>query len=119
MSERIELRNPYSPSAGKGGSFRPLVDRRGREGGLSLKSAGDGGWEAICAAVDGGIGCLLAVTSDGGALSLTFYVGSERYRTYCSSPDELADAWTALTALVEQQTGTGTHPSVKARKNAS
>lgn len=119
MSDRIELRNPYSPTAARGPAFRPLVDRRGSKGGLALKSAGDGGWDAICAAVDGGIGILLATTSDGGALSLTVYVGDQRYRTYCANPDELADAWTALQALAEQQTGHKAPPLVKPRRNAS
>lgn len=119
MSDRLELRNPYKPAEARSASFRPLVDRRGSKSGLALESGGDDGWRAICAAVNGGIGVLLAITGDGGAFSLTVYVGSERYRTYCANADELSDAWTALQALAEQQTHSLTAPALKPRKNAS
>lgn len=119
MSDRLELRNPYAPTQARGSSFRPLVDRRGSKGGLALKSAGDGGWDALCAAIDGGIGVLLATTSDGGALSLTVYVGDQRYRTYCANADELADAWTALQALADQHQGSAAIQTQKTRRNAS
>lgn len=86
---------------GKGGAFRPLVARKPRTG-LSLSDSGDVGWEAVCAAVDVGIGVLLSSTSDGGAISLTLYAGDERYRTYCGNPEELADAFRAIQVQVDK-----------------
>jgi hypothetical protein len=84
---------------GRGGSFKSLVDRR--ESGPRLNSILDNSQQllgdAIHAAIMGGLGVLVAPTSDGGAVSVTVYDGDERLRSYASSADEWKAVLGALT----------------------
>jgi hypothetical protein len=81
-------------NSGRGGTFKSLVDRR--ESGPRLNSILENSQQllgdAIHAAIMGGLGVLVAPTSDGGAVSVTVYDGDERLRSYASSADE----WTAV-----------------------
>lgn len=88
----------YGDLRGRGGSLRPLVDRRRSEAPRCSLSTGDRThlWNAIGTAVDAGLAVLLARTGDGGAVSLTLYEGDDRSRTYCSNDEELEAASAAI-----------------------
>lgn len=104
MDEPLYPQNPYAPTRsgnGRGSSFRPLVDRRPGpsrvEGilGEHLLALS----EAIGVLLVSGRGILLAPTSDGGALSVIVYDGTQRRRSYCSNPEEFEAAIDALHQL--------------------
>jgi len=78
------------PVPGRGAQFKSLVDRQDSGPRLSqiLSETGEQTWAAIHAAVLGGLGVLIASTSDGGAISVTCYQGDERLRSYASSREE-------------------------------
>ncbi len=78
------------PIPGRGPQFKSLVDRQDKGPRLQgiLQDTSDETVSAIHAAVLGGIGVLIASTSDGGAISVTVYQGDERLRSYASSRDE-------------------------------
>src|SRR6266511_261811 len=84
--------------AGRGASFRPLLDKRpGRAGSADLDQIDPGVFLAACqAALRSGIGFLLAPTSDGGAISVTVYEGENRSRAYCASSEEFQRAIEAM-----------------------
>jgi hypothetical protein len=42
---------------------------------------------------------IISRTRDGGAICLTVLDGDDRHRTYCSSEDELEEAFSAIAAL--------------------
>lgn len=92
-------------SPGRGGNFKPLIDRRDRMGGgLQLGGPGrDDFWQVVGSAIDGGLGVLLARTSDGGAISITVYDGDDRHRTYCGNEEELVEAQAAIRDVWEAQ----------------
>lgn len=84
-------RNGQAPAgSGRGGAFKSLVNRQ--EAGPRLNAILEGSehllGEAVHAAVMGGLGVLIAATSDKGAVSVTVYVGDERLRSYASSLEE-------------------------------
>ena len=83
---------------GRGGAFRPLVDKPVNGSRLTQALDGNGTlvYEAIGDALVAGYGVLIAPTSDGGAISVTVYDGDERFRTYATNHDEFRDALTAL-----------------------
>lgn len=78
------------PVRGRGAQFKSLVDRQDSGPRLStiLSDSSEQTAAAIHAAVLGGLGVLIASTSDGGAISVTVYQGDERLRSYASSRDE-------------------------------
>jgi len=78
------------PVRGRGAQFKSLVDRHDVGPRLSsiLSDTSEQTSTAIFAAILGGLGVLLASTSDGGAISVTVYQGDERLRSYASSRDE-------------------------------
>jgi len=88
---------------GRGANFKPLPDFRTRRGAeVRLGESDQGlGWDALCSAVDDGLGVLMARTSDGGAISVTVYQGTERHRTYCTSDADINDMWRALKGLAD------------------
>ena len=94
---------------GRGGSFKSLVDRRGDGPRLNviLEGSQQQLGEAVHAAVMGGLGVLIAATSDGGAISVTVYDGDERFRSYASSADEWKACLGALTDAGDSAAATG------------
>lgn len=50
----------------------------------------------ICVILQSGVAILLSATSDGGAVSVTAYVGDEKVRGYASSAEELASVLDAV-----------------------
>lgn len=103
----MTVENPfYTPAprpSGRGASFRQLVDRRKvAKAQLSLR---DASWndnaQLLAQAVDGGLGVLLARTQDGGAISMTVFHGTERYRSYAATEAELDELFQALGAHVK------------------
>jgi hypothetical protein len=89
MSER---RLPWAPSNGaRTATFRPLIDDRGGPARFAqlLDGADSVLGEAVRLALEGGAGVLLSPTRDGGALSVTVYLGDDRLRGYAASPEEL------------------------------
>lgn len=96
----------YKQKPGRGGNFTALFDHRR---GTARANAFVVGHEsaigtAVVDAVRVGLAVLLGITSDGGALSLTVYDGSERQRTYASNPDELEAALDALRDYAAERT---------------
>lgn len=86
---------------GRGGSLRPLVDRRADQHRVETITDVAPAQLSTClrAALMGGIGVLLSPTSDGGAVSVTAYAGRQRSRSYCADREEYADALQALADL--------------------
>lgn len=84
---------------GRGGSFKSLVNRR--EPGPRLNDLLGGRQQqlgdAIQAVILGGLGVLIAPTSDGGAISVTLYEGDQRLRSYASTVEEWEEILRALT----------------------
>lgn len=78
------------PVRGRGAQFKSLVDRQDSGPRLTsiLSESSQETSAAIHAAVLGGLGVLIASTSDGGAISVTVYQGDERLRSYASNRDE-------------------------------
>lgn len=80
-------------------------------------SLGDGSaqnnWSHLVSAVDSGAAVMVSRTSDGGAISLTLYLGQLRYREYASTPDQLDRLFDAMDAACLGQLGHGLTPSRK------
>jgi hypothetical protein len=88
MSER---RLPWSPSPGtRTPPFKPLINERNGPGRVALLLDGNDSvlGEAVRLVLESGSGVLLSPTRDGGALSVTVYVGDDRLRGYAASPEE-------------------------------
>lgn len=100
---------PGKQGQGRGGHFKSLVDRRGDGPRLNviLEGSQQHLGEAVHAAVMGGLGVLIAATSDAGAISITLYDGDERFRSYASSADEWKACLEALTDAGDAKAATG------------
>lgn len=48
-------------------------------------------WKLLASVVDSGAAVMVSRTSDGGAISLTLYVGSQRYREYAKTIEALEE----------------------------
>lgn len=110
MSER---RLPWSPQARPGTTeFKPLLNAR--SGPPRLIQLLDGAdsvlGEAIRLALESGAGVLLSPTRDGGALSVTLYVGDDRLRGYAASPEE-------FTALLDRVADVGRSANLPGKVN--
>lgn len=84
-------RNGQTPAGnGRGGNFKSLVTRHeaGPRLNLILENSQQLVGDAVHAAVMGGLGVLIAATSDQGAVSVTVYDGDERLRSYAGNADE-------------------------------
>jgi hypothetical protein len=69
------------------------------------------GLDTIAEAVSIGIGVLLSLTSDGGALSVTVYLGDTRHRVYATDPHSADRLWAALRAIIKlRRTTPPVHP---------
>lgn len=84
--------------AGRGSNFRPLVQRGAGSVGIDrFKDVAATLWlDAIYGSLGAGTGLLVSATSDGGAISITLYEGTERSRSYASSAEELAEVLAAV-----------------------
>lgn len=84
---------------GRGRALRPLLDRRDARAGIgpALESLSQAFGVACVSALQAGCGLLLAVTSDGGALSATIYDGDDRLRSYAGSTEEVEELLQAIT----------------------
>ena len=105
---------------GRGANFKSLVDRReaGPRLNVILGTTQEVMGNALHAVLMGGMGVLIAPTSDKGAISVTLYDGDERLRSYASSPDE----WKAiLSALTDAGDAAATFPlpDAQTRRNRS
>lgn len=100
MSER-RFTWPGSPGP-RAIPFKPLINERNGQGRVDqlLDGADTVLGEAVRLALGAGVGVLLSPTRDGGALSVTLYVGDDRYRGYAASPEE-------FTALLDRVANTG------------
>lgn len=85
--------------SGRGGQFKSLTGKRDTPARLNdlLNPTREKIGDAVQAAILGGLGVLLAPTSDGGAISVTVYDGDERLRSYASTGDEWEEVLRALT----------------------
>lgn len=88
------------PVQGRGGNFKPLVERRQEQAGSISLTDGDfnQNMSHLAAAIDAGAAVMLSKTSDGGAISITLYKGQDRWRVYAKDAGELAEAFEALSA---------------------
>lgn len=83
--------------AGRGGVFRPLGERQTVSRVRSIVGvAGDDVARLLPDLLGAGVAIMLAPTSDGGACSVTVFDGDDKSRTYCSSPEEFAEALGAV-----------------------
>jgi hypothetical protein len=90
---------------GRGGSFRPLRDRRQTQPRIpEIVNVEASLWSrSIGLALTAGLGVLLAPTSDQGAISVTVYDGDDRRRSYAGSREELQDALEAIEELAAER----------------
>jgi hypothetical protein len=65
----------------------------------------DSCWKLLASVVDCGAAVMVSRTSDGGAISLTLYAGSERYREYASTPKEVEEVLRLFGQHSEGKTG--------------
>src|SRR4029450_3845804 len=102
-----------APPTGSG-FLRLLGDSTPSKHGLSL---GDGSaqnnWSHLVSVVDSGAAVMVSRTSDGGAISLTLYLGELRYREYASTPETLDALFDAMDALAQGQLAHGLKPRPK------
>jgi len=61
-------------------------------------------WTPLATAVDSGAAVMVSRTSDGGAISLTLYLGSNRYREYATTQEQLIEVLRALAGAAEAAT---------------
>lgn len=101
VSDRHPLYEEPRPRTGRGSSFRPLRNRQDPEPRIwsFVGAAGDLVGAAVESALRGGLGVLFAPTSDGGAVSVTLYDGTERLRSYASTLDEYQESLQAVQDL--------------------
>lgn len=95
--------DPYARRAasGRGGSFRPLLDRANGPSRLEAiidvdpKELG----EAVACLLLAGRGILFSPTGDRGALGVILYDGDDRSRAYCATRDEFGEVLDRIRAL--------------------
>lgn len=84
--------------SGKGGSFKternPFQSKK--TGTAPKLQSTPGLLTALDAALARGVGVIIGVTRDGGALSITLLDGDDRHRTYCATEAELGEAALAM-----------------------
>jgi hypothetical protein len=104
MSERRGIWPGTPPSRAM--AFKPLFDERTRPPRLAELLDGTDSMlgEAVRLALESGCGLLLSPTRDGGAISVTLYVGDDRFRGYAASPEEFA---TLLDRVADRRGPTG------------
>lgn len=92
------------PAVGRGANFRSLVNRETTQlRSVQVSDCDPQSWVgAIEHALAAGWGLTFSRTTDGGAISVTLYAGEERFRTYCSTSDELAAALAGVRERAEQ-----------------
>lgn len=92
MSDRYPGFEAPALTRGRGAVLRPLLDQRDGPGRIQRLVQGSESLttDAVHACLLGGMGILLAPTSDGGAISVTVYDGQDRYKSYAASPEEFA-----------------------------
>lgn len=98
-----DKRTPWTQNGGpRTAQFKPLLNERGRTARIPelLDGADSVLGEAIRLALESGCGVLVSPTRDGGALSITLYVGDDRLRGYAASPEE-------FTALLDRVADVG------------
>lgn len=81
---------PEYPRSGARG-VKPLRNRDAQVPKSGELLAGDGAlfMETLAVVLVSGGGMLMSTTQDGGALSVTLYLGDERYRSYATDKEEL------------------------------
>ena len=62
---------------------------------------GQAHWGLICELIDAGHAIAIARTRDGGAISVTVYVGEERLRSYAHSESELEELFEGLRSVAK------------------
>lgn len=109
----------YAPMGAR--RFKPLRDkapaepRVGRILGIPAQDLMD----ALAIACLNGCAVLFSPTSDGGAISVTCYLGDERLRDYAASAEEFAEVLMAVRDASEARGINHTHPAVKVAQKAS
>jgi len=58
-------------------------------------------WTPLASAIDSGAAVMLSRTSDGGATSVTLYLGSNRFKEYATTPDQLIEVLRAAAGAAE------------------
>lgn len=96
---------------GRGAGFKPLpgFEKHVRSGATPDELLTPTGQDAILFAVRAGLGILVSLTSDGGALSVTVYDGGETFRSYAATPEEAEALWSAVGTLSRHAEARTTH----------
>lgn len=97
------LGRPQSPSRRATGALNFGGDASPDRVAHILDLPGDVAWSALRAALAAGIGVLLASTTDGGAVSVTLFVGDDRAKGYLTSPEQAATFIDHLRDMTEAQ----------------
>lgn len=93
---------PEYPRSGARG-VKPLRNRDQAAPKTGDMLAGDGSlfMETLAVVLVSGGGLLVSTTQDGGALSITLYLGEQRYRSYAADRDELDELLGAVRDVAE------------------
>jgi transposase len=103
----------YKPMGAR--RFKPLRDKQQTEPRVAriLGIPAQDLMNALALACCNGCAVLFSPTSDGGAISVTVYLGDERLRDYAASAEEFADCLVAVRDASEAYGMRGTPPRVK------
>lgn len=118
---RSTWQDPPGYSRGRGNNFKALGNRKEAEQRVPqiVGISADEFMGAVALALTQGCGILLSPTGDGGAVSVLVYDGDDRYRTYASTPEEFADAISAVRDHAEAKMVGSTFKAPKVPRSAS
>lgn len=112
-----DRRYDYTPPGrnGRGGGFKPLpgFEKHMRQPADVGDLVTSEGLDALSRAVGAGLGILVSLTSDGGALSVTIYDGEQVYRSYAANFEEAIALWKAVDEAADRRKQTTTAKPVK------
>jgi transposase len=109
----------YKPMGAR--RFKPLRDKAPAEPRVAriLGIPAQDLMDALALACCAGCAVLFSPTSDGGAISVTVYLGDDRLRDYAASAEEFAEVLVAVRDAAEAHTIRPTHPALKIAQKAS
>lgn len=91
---------PRKQESGKGGNFdtraNPFQGSTHRQDSSADYTEVPNLGKALQVLIAAGCACILGGTRDGGAMVVTILDGEQRHRTYCSTSEELADAFSRI-----------------------
>jgi len=95
-----EITMPRKQESGKGGNFdtrpNPFQGSQNRPKTIADYTEVPNLGKALQVLIQAGCACILGGTRDGGAMVVTILDGDNRHRTYCSTSEELQDAFSRI-----------------------